>query len=75
MSELSGMARMFLVIGVLFLLLGGVLLLADRVPWIGRLPGDLTYESDNVKVYVPLTTMLLLSLLLTLLFNLFLKGN
>lgn len=38
--------------------------------WFGRLPGDIRYESESTRVFVPLTSMLLLSLLLTLVLNL-----
>ena len=71
MLDLSQAGKLFLILGGMFLLLGGVLLLANQVPWLGRLPGDISYETENVKVYVPLTTMLILSLLLTLVLNLF----
>ncbi len=39
--------------------------------WIGRLPGDIRFESDNTRVFLPITSMILISLVLTLLFNLF----
>jgi hypothetical protein len=38
--------------------------------WFGRLPGDIRYESESTRVFVPLTSMLLLSLLFTLVLNL-----
>lgn len=71
MIDLTQTGKMFLLIGVVFLAIGGLFLLANQVPWIGNLPGDFSYESDHVKIYVPLTTMLLISLILTLLLNLF----
>jgi hypothetical protein len=37
-----------------------------KVPWLGRLPGDIHFKSGNVQVYIPLATGLLISLLLTL---------
>lgn len=55
-------------------LIGGILLLAGRYfPWLGNLPGDIRYESDNVKIYVPLATMILVSILATILLNIFLR--
>lgn len=60
------------VAGALLLLAGIWILLTDRFPgwpsWVGRLPGDLSFERKNVRVYLPLTTSLLLSLVLTILF-------
>ncbi len=70
MFDLTTAGKLFIVVGVIFLVLGGMFLLANRVPWIGQLPGDIAYESENVKVYVPITTMLIISLILTLILNL-----
>jgi hypothetical protein len=53
-----------------FLVIGGLLLLAGRLPWLGRLPGDIRIERENIKVFFPLGTMLLLSLVLTIVLNL-----
>lgn len=51
--------------------LGIFFLLGPKVPWLGRLPGDIMVERKNFQFYFPLGTCLLLSLLLTLLFSLF----
>ncbi|MGE5520643.1 MAG: DUF2905 domain-containing protein [Candidatus Dadabacteria bacterium] len=45
----------------------------DKLHWLGRLPGDIRVERENFKFYFPITTMILLSLILTLLINLFRK--
>ncbi len=56
-------------------ILGAVLLLAGslsgKVPWIGRLPGDIYIERGNVRFYFPLATSILVSILLTLILSLF----
>ncbi|MFQ6057663.1 MAG: DUF2905 domain-containing protein [Anaerolineae bacterium] len=70
MPDLSAMGRMFLVIGGLFLLLGLILILAPRLPFIGRLPGDILIQRKNFTFYFPLVSCLLGSLLLTILLNL-----
>lgn len=58
--------------GVLIVVIGVIVyFLGDKLHWIGRLPGDIRVERDNFRFYFPLTTMILLSLLLTLLVNLF----
>ena len=41
----------------------------DKMNWIGRLPGDIRYEKGNSRVYIPITTMILFSLLLTIIIN------
>jgi hypothetical protein len=73
------LGRMILGFGVVMVILGGILLLAGnlsgKVPWLGRLPGDIYVEREQWKVYVPLGTSLLISIVvsivLTLLFALF----
>mgnify|MGYP002623860980 CR=1 FL=1 len=52
-------------IGVVIAGIGLVWLLAPSIPWLGKLPGDIRIESENTRVYIPITTCILLSLLLT----------
>ena len=66
------MSRLFITIGVVLVILGLLW------PWLhksglGRLPGDLVFERDNFRFYFPLTTSIIISLVLTLLFWLFKK--
>jgi len=62
-------------LGLLLLGLGALLAVAGLViywggvSWFGRLPGDIRYESESTRVYIPITSMILLSILLTLLLN------
>ena len=63
--------KTLLVLGLLIALAGLVLLFVGRVPWIGRLPGDIHVQRGNWSFYFPLGTSILLSLLLTLLFWVF----
>ena len=66
--------RLLLIIGLAMALIGGILLLAGRYfPWLGNLPGDIQYESENVKIYIPLATMILVSILATILLNVFFR--
>jgi H+/Cl- antiporter ClcA len=66
------MARWLILAGVVLLVLG---LLLHYVPgclnWFGRLPGDLRVESERGRLFLPITSMLIVSLVLTLLVNLF----
>lgn len=54
-----------IVIGVLLAAVGVVWLLAPWLPWLGKLPGDIAIQRGNFRFYFPLTTCILLSLLLT----------
>ena len=61
--------RIVLLIGVVLVVVGGLSVLGVRLP-IGRLPGDIAIEGKNGALYFPLTTMILASIVLTLLWNL-----
>ncbi|MFB6271650.1 MAG: DUF2905 domain-containing protein [Salinibacter sp.] len=65
--------RILVYLGLGLACLGGLVLLLGRVFDLGNLPGDLVYEGDNVRVYIPIATMIVLSLVLTLLLNLALR--
>jgi membrane protein implicated in regulation of membrane protease activity len=58
-----------IVLGILAVLVG-VLTYSGWLSWFGRLPGDIRYESDNVHVYIPIVTMLILSVIVSLVFYL-----
>lgn len=52
------------------LAVAGLLLYWGGLSWFGRLPGDIRYESGSTRIFVPLTSMVLLSILLTVILNL-----
>jgi uncharacterized membrane protein len=58
------------IVGGLFVAFVGFLIYTGALSWFGRLPGDIRYESEHVRVYVPIVSMLLVSLVLSLLFYL-----
>jgi Protein of unknown function (DUF2905) len=67
---LEGVGRLLLLGGIILGVLGVILILAPNLPFIGRLPGDIRIETDNVRIYLPLGTMLVVSLVLTVVLNL-----
>jgi hypothetical protein len=66
------LGRFLVVIGILLVVVGGLAMAGIRLPF-GRLPGDIAITGDRGGVFIPLGTMLLVSIVLTLLFNLFLR--
>ena len=60
-----GLAKTFIILGIVFILIGGILSFAGKIPWMGRLPGDIVIKKENFSLYFPLTTCLLLSALLS----------
>jgi DUF2905 family protein len=59
--------RLLMLFGIAFIAVGAWMRWGPRVPWLGHLPGDLTFGGEGWRFYLPLVTSLLLSLLLTLL--------
>lgn len=59
------LGKTLIVIGLIIIVLGAILVFAGKVPWLGRLPGDITIKKENFTFYFPLATSILLSLLLS----------
>ncbi len=68
---MGDIGKLLILFGVVLVGVGVVLTLAGKIPWLGRLPGDIYYKSDHVTFYFPLVTCLLVSIGLSLLFYLF----
>jgi hypothetical protein len=66
------LGRIILIIGVLLIVVGGLAVLGVRLPF-GRLPGDIAIEGERGGFYFPIATMIVVSIVLTVLFNLFLR--
>ncbi len=68
------LGKYIIIFGVVVVILGLlVYFFHNKLHWFGRLPGDIRIERKNFKFYFPLATMLILSLLLTLILNIFRK--
>ena len=65
-NEAQHLGRVLLVAGIVISVIGGLILLAGRMPWLGRLPGDIVVERKNVTFYFPIVTSILLSIIITL---------
>jgi hypothetical protein len=66
------LGRILLVIGLVLVVMGGLAALGVRLPF-GRLPGDIAIEGERGGIYIPIATMVVLSIVLTILANLFLR--
>ncbi len=73
MGDLNFISKALIVLGVFLILIGIILPLASKIPFIGRLPGDIYIKKDNFVFYFPLATCIILSILFTLLLNLFFR--
>jgi hypothetical protein len=68
----SELGKWLLIVGLGLSLIGGLMLLGDKVG-LFRLPGDFTFKGKNTTVYVPIATSILVSIVLTVLLNLFMS--
>lgn len=68
MHGIEHIGRFLIIVGVLIVLIGGLLTLSGKIPWIGRLPGDIIIQKKNFTFYFPITTSIILSILLSLIF-------
>ena len=66
MLDGSHLGKLLIVIGLLIAAIGCILLVAGKIPWLGRLPGDIFYRGKNVSFYFPLMTSLIVSVILSL---------
>lgn len=67
---MMSLARILIILGLTFLVLGGLAYLTGRLGLpLGRLPGDIRIQTENFTCFFPLATMLILSVVLTILLN------
>ncbi len=68
MLDFSSPGRVIILLGLLLVAVGFFITLLDSGPgWLGNLPGDIRYEGDNFTIYIPLTTMIIISIVINLL--------
>lgn len=67
---MQGVAKILIISGAILIIAGLIVwLLADKLHWFGNLPGDIKIKRDNVNIYAPIVSFLLVSLFLTLIIN------
>ncbi|MEW6066824.1 MAG: DUF2905 domain-containing protein [Nitrospirota bacterium] len=60
--------RFLIIVGFIIIGVGGLLLLSNKIPWLGRLPGDIIIHKKNLTFYFPIVTSILLSIILSFIF-------
>jgi hypothetical protein len=68
---MNDLGRFLMITGVVIAAAGVILTLLPRISWLGKLPGDILLRKGNVTFFFPLTTSIILSLLLSLILWLF----
>ena len=61
-----GLGKILIIAGLVLVAIGLLVQYAEKIPFLGKLPGDFVYERGNVKIYFPLMTSILISILLSL---------
>lgn len=70
---MASIGKLLIVFGLILAAAGVILLFSDKIPWLGRLPGDITIKRDNITFYFPLATCILISIILSLILWFFRK--
>ena len=67
---MTDLGRLLVIIGLVIAFVGLMILIAVRLfPWLGDLPGDIRIETGDTRIYIPLATMILVSIVATILLN------
>lgn len=69
--KMTGIGKGLILLGVVLIVAGILFSFAGKIPWLGQLPGDIYIQRERFTFYFPLTTCLILSLILTLVLYLF----
>ncbi len=72
-SEFNHLGKVLILIGVFIAVLGFLILLGNKIPWLGKLPGDIYIKKENFTFYFPIVTSILISLILSLILYFFRK--
>ena len=73
MLGFSDLGKVLIVLGVVIAGVGVLLMMGDKIPWIGKLPGDIIIRKEKFTFTFPIVTCIILSILLTIIFSLFRK--
>ena len=70
MNDPFNFGKVLIVLGLVIALVGLVFILGTKIPWLGRLPGDITWKGKNFTFYFPMATSILISIVLSIIFYL-----
>ncbi len=73
MSPLNELGKFLLIAGIFMVVAGLALVFLDKIPFLGKLPGDIVVRKGNFTFYFPLATSIILSIVLTIIFSIFRK--
>ncbi|UCD86292.1 MAG: DUF2905 domain-containing protein [Desulfobacterales bacterium] len=71
MNPFYSLGKVLIIIGLVIAAMGVLMVITPRVPWLGKLPGDIIIKKENFQFYFPITTCIIISIIVTLLLYLF----
>jgi hypothetical protein len=70
---MPALGKMLIAVGIVFVIMGIAFLFGDKIPFLGRLPGDISIQKERFSLYFPITTCIIISIVLSILFAIFRK--
>jgi len=70
---MPSIGKLRIIFGGILIVIGLVFTYGPKIPWLGKLPGDISIKKDNLFYYFPITTSIIISIILTILFSIFRK--
>ncbi|HHT9109835.1 MAG TPA: DUF2905 domain-containing protein [Candidatus Brocadiaceae bacterium] len=71
MGEFGSFGKILIIFGIVLVIVGGLFMLGSKIPFLGRLPGDIAVEKKNFSFYFPITTCIIVSIILSFIMWLF----
>lgn len=68
MENISGLGKMIFIAGIIIAVVGLIIMFFNKIPFIGKMPGDIIIKKENFTFYFPIVTSILLSIILSLIF-------
>ncbi|MBM4053403.1 MAG: DUF2905 domain-containing protein [Planctomycetes bacterium] len=66
MGEFGSFGKVLITIGIIMIVVGAFFLLGNKIPFLGKLPGDVAIQKKNFSFYFPITTCIIISIILSL---------
>jgi hypothetical protein len=70
---MPSIGKTFIIFGVMLVIVGLAFMFGDKIPYIGKLPGDIYIKKERFSFYFPITTSIIISIILTIIFSIFRK--
>lgn len=67
MGEFSALGKILIFFGIIMIVVGGLFMFGSKIPFIGRVPGDIAIQKKNFSFYFPITSSIIISIILSFL--------